>query len=223
MLPDSLLLRLLLGLLLVPLSSLSAQQSDQSNDPTLRLLGERSDSITGGMPSVGIRKRTSLDRRVLNTHAVSIDPFLARLYFNLNYEYTIMPSATVGLHFQGPVVWSDPEQEEIFGIGVEARYYPFSNGIRDLFLRVAPTHYSGTYRDYSDRSLPDPVERDIAVGVVVADLGWRQVIYGFSVIDAMIGIEKQLGGGDLSDNVLLIASEDTSFFPHFAVRVGVVF
>ena len=196
----------------------------QVSVPQLRLRGEQADSITGGMPSVMIRRTVPSDHRYMTHHAFSIDPIKMFYYTNLAYHYTLSAAFSVGGEFQTfPGFIRIDNDVDAWGISAEVNCFPFADGPKDFHLTFTSTYYAGTYI-YAEAITPfTRREEDFTTASVTLDLGWRFILFYYGSFDLQAGLEHFLVSHDniKAESLPLITyapNEEYAF--HMTLRFG---
>lgn len=183
--------------------SLNAQTEagDPADDPQLRLPGKTITTVPGGMPSVGMRALAIEEQDIPFTHAVSFDPILLFRSINIAYDRRILGALVVGGRVILPIGIRnlDGKASNPFGVGLEARLFPYGTAPTGLFLRLAPTYYTGSYE--VDIGRDEPELHDLDISSFVADIGWRWMMAKRMSFDFMVGIE------DFSNDVDSLAAD----------------
>ena len=206
-------------------STLSAQDLEPADDPTLRLPGEKITSVTGGMPSTGVRALVDDERDLPFTHALSVDPVLTFASVNMAYDRRIGGYLVLGGRIALPIGIRTigGETGSVWGAGAEARLFPYGTGPKGIFVRLALTHYTGDYK--VDLGPGQPEFQDFGLSSFVGDIGWRWMMNKRVSFDFMFGLERFSSGADsLLADVPFVAPrfrEDTSTQQvHVSTRFG---
>ncbi|MGE3800636.1 MAG: hypothetical protein AB7H80_06415 [Candidatus Kapaibacterium sp.] len=195
----------------------------QIPDPSLRLRGEGADSITGGMPSVMVRKVTDDDRLEEHRHAIEIDPIKSAYHFNIAYHYTLNHYLTIGggIDFTPGILGSNDEYSG-FGAAANAKFFFSGDAPNGAYFRSGIMHFSGS-------QLPNEenlgIVKDVIMSSVQFDFGLR-VAYDNWVYDAMIGYERFLSDSTstpVSDPSFLKLSSTAVNMIHMALAIGISF
>lgn len=225
-----LLLLILFQNLSVPL--LYSQDVEPASNPDLRLAKNVRDSVTGGMPSIGIRSALRRDHRFPSRHAVTTDPLLTILHANLAYDYGLSSLVSIGARAVLPFgLFEDSEEYEVQGYGLYARLYIDNVGAIGTFLTVAPTSYSGSFPQINDRFRgSDTTEYDFSFYSITAGFGHR-LIFGSGILAEFtvggewfseINVPSDKVSGDFPINAMtgVYNSTDATLFYYMSLRIG---
>ena len=224
--------------LLVLLPSLTT--SAQPTDPSLLLPGAAVDSITGGRPSVMIRRTNSTDQLSGKRHELEFDPILGLLYSSFSYHFAPIPHLHVGGRVQfmpGYIGKEEVVTHSLTGGGVLLQLFP-SPRREGVFFHIALDYAEGSYSwdegdSYSGYYYGDS---DFTYLGASLDLGYRRMLASF-YIDFRLGLSKPLDEIDMpaglseeervivQDQVIGILGRpgDTDLFPHGGAALGIRF
>lgn len=201
----------------------TAQGGGASGNTSLRLIGEGADSISGGIPTVGIRLRTAEELTFYGSNVLAFDPILLFCCANATYLRVISPGVAIGARLILPVGVRnfDGGNDIVAGAGAEVRFHTSDRAPAGFYLRFSSTLYMGEYEvDIYDEGL----SRSFSVLSFVGDIGWRWKVGRRSSFGLMVGIEKFSGGVDsLLQSVPFVAGKSNPVKvvdPHVALRVG---
>lgn len=221
----------ILSLVLLVFSVIAIPTSAQQSDPSLRLPGEAVDSITGGMPSVMIRRTVKEDRRFKAKHTIGVDLFRTLVYANLFYHYTLNGALTIGCKAETPPgILGYNESFSHWGVGLEVKYFPFADGPKGWHLSFATNYYAGTYNDSiwnSNLRQNEFFEDDFTAASAVLDIGMRYLLTYNLALEGLIGVERYMGGyKDIEDEDgvlgMVIYSTHSPYMFHTAFRLCVM-